>query len=167
MDFSKVQNQDARDFLKEFLKNREITKEFYKRVPDDHYDFRMVDTPEKKSDSIRASLAHLIAVQIDYLNGIESGKLISVAGNNTELKKLSKEKLLDVLTRIDHEFIDLLSEQVNCTRQVSVPWKEEPIPAVQMLWKLKKHEILHIGWILAFMDHLNMERSQKLKEMWG
>lgn len=167
MKFDNILNPEAKTFLEEFTVNRAINREFYEKVPDDQFNFRMVDTPERKSDSVRETLAHQIAVQIDYLNAIESGKLMFVAGNNTELKKLSKEKLLDVLTRIDTELTDLLADQVNCVRKISVPWSEELIPATEMLWGLNNHEILTTGWILAIMDHLNMERFPKLKERWG
>lgn len=167
MKFDNILNPEAKMFLEKFSKNRSINREFYEKVPEDQFNFRMVDTLERKSDSVRETLAHQIGVQIDYLNAIESGKLMFVSGSNTELKKLSKEKLLDVMTRIDTELADLLADQVNCVRKISVPWHEEPIPATKMLWALNNHEILTTGWILALMDHLNIPRFPKLKEMWG
>lgn len=167
MKFDNILNPEAKMFLEKFSKNRAINREFYEKVPEDQFNFRMIDTLERKSDSVRETLAHQIGVQIDYLNAIESGKLMFVSGANTELKKLSKEKLLDVMTRIDTELADLLADQVNCVRKISVPWSEEPIPTTKMLWALNNHEILTTGWILAIMDHLNIERFPKLKEMWG
>lgn len=167
MKFDNILNPEAKMFLEKFTKNRAINREFYEKVPEDQFNFRMVDTPERKSDSVRETLAHQIGVQIDYLNAVESGKLMFVSGANTELKKLSKEKLLNVMTRIDTELADLLADQVNCVRKITVPWHEKPIPATQMLWALNNHEVLTTGWILAIMDHLNMPRFPKLKEMWG
>jgi hypothetical protein len=39
--------------------------------------------------------------------------------------------------------------------------------AVDMLWGLDSHEILHQGWNLALMDHLKIESFAELKAMWG
>lgn len=45
MDISKITDPQAKAFIGQFLKDREINKEFYRRVPEDKFDFRMVDTP--------------------------------------------------------------------------------------------------------------------------
>lgn len=98
MNISTITHPEAKRFLESFLGNREINKEYYKRVPEDKYDFRMVDTPERK---------------------------------------------------------------------VKAPWSSNPIPAIASLWGLDYHEVLHMGWNLAVMDHLNIHRFPALKEMWG
>lgn len=51
MVISKITDPQAKAFIEQFLRDREINKEFYKRVPEDKFDFRMVNTPQRKSDS--------------------------------------------------------------------------------------------------------------------
>ena len=40
-------------------------------------------------------------------------------------------------------------------------------PAGDAIFLLRDHDILHVGWNLALMDHLNMERFPSLREHWG
>jgi uncharacterized damage-inducible protein DinB len=109
MDYSKVTNPKARDFLSTFFANREINREFYQRVPEDKFDFRMVDTPEKKSDSPRESLAHQINVQRTYMLAVEKGELKFKDYYNQDLVSKSKNDLLTEFEKADQELIDLLS----------------------------------------------------------
>ena len=51
MDETKIKNTEARRFFKAFLVNREINRQFYIRIPEEQFDYRMVDAPTRKSDS--------------------------------------------------------------------------------------------------------------------
>jgi hypothetical protein len=169
IDISKIINPEAKAFINQFLKDREINKEFYKRVPEDKLDFRMVDTPKRKSDSPRKSLAHQIDTTRDYINGVKSGNLqFGIKYDDlAEPQKLSKDELLTKLEESEKELVEILSDTEIDTKKVKVPWSQEPIPAVSSLWGLDSHEILHTGWNLAIMDHLDIERFPVLQEMWG
>lgn len=169
MNVSKITNPEAKALIEQFLRDREINKEFYRRVPEDKLDFRMVDTPRKKSDSPRESLAHQIDTTRDYINGVKTGVLqFSVKYDDlAEPQKLSKKELLAKLEESEQQLIKILSDPEVVKRKVKVPWSKEPIPAVPSLWGLDSHEILHQGWNLAIMDHLNIERFPVLKKMWG
>jgi len=63
MDISKITNIEARRFINAFSTNRTITREYYELVSEEQFDFRMVDTSERKSDTPRESLRHQIGVQ--------------------------------------------------------------------------------------------------------
>ena len=167
MNFSKVTNEKAKDFLESFFIHREINREFYKRVPEEKFDFRMVDTQERKSDSVRESLAHQINVQRTYTKAVETGELRFGDYYNQELKTESKENLLEELEKSDKELIDILANEENLNKQIIVSWSEKPINVIDMFWGLNEHEILHTGWNIAIMDHFNMERFPVLKKTWG
>lgn len=169
MDITKIKDPQAKAFIDQFLRDREINKEFYKRVPEDKFDYRMVDTPERKSDSPRESLAHQVDTTRDYINGVKTGVLkfrIEYA-DLTELHKLTKDELLEKLEETEEELTEILSDPGISDKKVKVPWSKELIPAISSLWGLDSHEILHQGWNLAIMDHLNIERFPALKAMWG
>lgn len=169
MDISKIANPAAQMFIDTFLANRNINKEFYNLVPEDKLDFRMVDTPQRKSDSPRESLIHQIDTTRDYLNGVTSG-VLQFDNQYEDLhlpKKLTKSDLLKKLGETEKELIEVLSDPKISNKKVQVPWSKEPIPAIDCLWGLDSHEILHTGWNLAVMDHLNIERFPALKRMWG
>jgi uncharacterized damage-inducible protein DinB len=169
MDISKITNPEAKRFTSSFLADREINREFYIRVPEEKFDFRMVDTPQRRSDSPRESLAHQIDTTRDYINGVKTGTL-KFGGKYSDLENpqsLSKEDLLKKLEECEQELIDVLSEPDIESKKVKVPWSSEPIPATASLWGLDSHEILHTGWNLALMDFLNIERFPALKKMWG
>lgn len=169
MDISKVTNPEAKRFINAFLADREINKEFYNRVPENQFDFRMVDNPQKKSDSPRESLTHQIDTTRDYVNGVKTGVLRFASKYNdlSEPSKLSKSELLQKLEETEQELLEVLADPEIGNKQVQVPWSKEPIPALASLWGLDSHDILHTGWNLAIMDHLNIERFPALKKMWG
>ena len=129
----------TRALWEQFCRDREINVEFYRRVPEEKLDFRMVDTPQRKSDSPRESLVHLIDSTREYVNGVKTGE----------------------------ELFLLLSDPTIGNQKITVPWSKEPIPAVSALWGLDSQEILHTGWNLALIDHLGIERFPSLKAMWG
>ena len=167
MDFSKVTEPEARKFLNSFFAHREINREFYQRVPEREFDFRMVDTAEKKSDSIRENLAHQINVQRTYLKAVSTGQLKPGHDHDQALKTKTKDALLIEMEKADQELINLLADEKTAQKKVSVPWSEEKVRAVSMFWATNEHEILHTGIIIALMDHLKMERFPALKKVWG
>lgn len=169
MDTSKIINPEAKRLFNTFFASRNINKEFYKRVPEDKFDYRMVDTPERKSDTPRESLAHQIDTTRDYINGVKNG-VLKFGIKYEDLPKLinlTKDQLLAKLEEAEQELVNLLSDPATFDKKVKVPWSQEPIPALASLWGLDSHEILHTGWNLAIMDHLNIERFPALKQMWG
>lgn len=167
MDFSRVTHPEARDFLESFFTHRAINREFYQRVPEEKFDFRMVNTPEKKSDSPRENLAHQINVQRTYMKAVDQGELKFGDYYDQKIKAQTKEELLTELEKADRELIDLLTDEEKLKKKVVVPWNKEGVEAVGMFWALNEHEILHTGLIIAMMDHLNMERFSALKKVWG
>lgn len=167
MDITKITDPEAKRFIQQFLTDRAINKEYYERVPEDKFGYRMVDTPERKSDSPRESLGHQIGVQNDYMSGIVTGTLTFKSGDDKQLKSLGKTELLKKLQEVDQKLIGLLSDPEIGNKKVKVPWSETPIPAIASLWAMDSHEILHTGWNLAVMDHLNIERFPTLKRIWG
>lgn len=158
---------DVQAFADAFFLHRSINREFYQRISEDQYDFRMVQTPTRISDSPRESLAHQINVQKTYILGIRTGKLTFGAHYDTSLKQKSKEELLAILDAADVELKEILAKEELVHKMVAVPWNLKGVVAIAMLWSLHNHEILHTGWNLAIMDHLNMERFPQLTSVWG
>lgn len=168
IDGTKISNPEAKRFFEVFFMHRKINREFYKRVPDEHFGFCMVDTSERRSDSPRESLAHQINVQRNALRATESGKSQFGVDHDPSLKEKSKSELLGELVRVDQELTEFLADPENLKKKVKAPWSKELISAVDYLWgSLIPHEILHTGWNLAIMDHLNIGRFPELKAVWG
>ncbi|MFC1790076.1 DinB family protein [Patescibacteria group bacterium] len=168
MKYSQVTNQEARSFLADYFVHREINREFFIRVTEKDFDFRMVDTPQRKATSIREQLAHQINVQSCYLKGLKTGQLIfSKKLHDLSLKTETKKELLAKLKQTDQELINLLSIPKNLKKKIKVPWSKERIDPISMLYGLQNHEILHTGVYICLMDHLNMPRFKKLKQIWG
>lgn len=167
--FEKVTNPEAKAFLEAFVRNREINRDFYKLVPEDRLDYRMVNSTERKSDSVRESLAHQIDTTRDYVNGIKTGELaFGIKYEDlSNLTQLTKKQLLEKLSETEKELVEILSEPNIGEKMVKVKWSEQPILATSCIWSLNNHEILHQGWNLAVMDHLNIPRYPSLQAMWG
>lgn len=167
LDISKVTNSEAKKFITAFFANRAINREYYEIVPEERFDYRMVDNSAQKSDSPRESLGHQIGVQQDYMNGVITGVLKFETGDDKKLKGLSKAELLKKLTEVDEKLVEILSDKNIDNKTVKTSWSKTPISVVSSLWGLDSHEILHTGWNLAVMDHLNIKRFDSLKNIWG
>lgn len=167
MDNKQANNEDACAFLLSFANNRRINREFYHRISENRFDYRMVDTTSRKSDSPRESLAHQINVQHAYMMAAQTGELQFGLSYDHTLKTKSKETLLRLLDEADIKLTEILADHSIAQRQVVVPWSPKKVSALTMLWGLNNHEILHTGWNLAIMDHLNIERFSEMKAMWG
>jgi uncharacterized damage-inducible protein DinB len=172
LDTSKIASREAKRFLGQFMLNRDVNREFYRRVPADKLDYRMVDTKTRRSDSPRESLLHQLFVVRNYVHSVKTGLL--QWGDEREallmapaLSRWGKQRLLEEMQRTEQELVDLLALPEIESRTVKVGWQDEPMPAIRLLHSLNDHEILHTGWNLALMDHLGMERYPALRELWG
>ncbi len=172
LDTSSIVSPEARDFLWRFLLNREVNREFYRLVPAEKLDYRMVDTKTRRSDSPRESLLHQLYVVRNYVYSVKTG--VMQWGPQHEALLLTpalatwdKRRLLAEMERTESELVDLLSLPDIDARAVKVPWRDEPLPALRLLDGLNDHEILHTGWNLALMDHLQIERYPALSKLWG
>lgn len=142
MNTSHITNLGARAFWEQFARDRETNTEFYRRVPQDKLDFRMVDRPQWNTERYQAIMT-------------------------VDMRAWSKKKLIQELEKTTSEVASLLSEEETPRRMVRVPWAKDLVAAVTFLWGLDSHEILHTGWNLALMDHLGIARFPALKAMWG
>lgn len=170
MNLSKIDDQDIKRFLRVFLKDREINKEIYKRIPEYKLDYRIVNTDKRKSDSPRESIAHQIYVTRKYLYSVKTGVLRFDGVVDKKLhnpQNMSKEELIGQLGETEKELVELLSTPGIKSKKVKVPWSENPVSVLDCLYALDSHEILHTGWNLALMDHLDIERFPLLKTVWG
>lgn len=123
--------------------------------------------PSARPNSPRESLAHILYVQLVYWNAMATGALEFKSMASEHYVHLSKPALLAEWERIDREmFAFLTSPGFNSDSQVVVPWGGK-MNAVDLLFFLRDHEILHIGWNLALMDHLNIARYPSLVQYWG
>jgi uncharacterized damage-inducible protein DinB len=172
LDTSKIASQEARNFLWRFMLNREVNREFYRRVPTDKLDYHMVDTKTRRSDSPRESLLHQLFVVRNYVYSVQHG--VMQWGEERQqlimapaLSRWGKARLLAEMERTEQELVDLLALPDIESRTVKVGWQDEPLSAIRLLYGLNDHEILHTGWNLALMDHLGIERYPALSRLWG
>jgi uncharacterized damage-inducible protein DinB len=172
IDASSIVSPDARQFWWRFAMNREVNREFYRRVPAEKLDYRMVDNKTRRSDSPRQSLLHQLYVVRNYVHSVKTGVVQWGSERETllmapALQTWGKRRLLAEMERTEAELIELLSLPDIDDRCVRVPWRDEPLPALRLLEGLNDHEILHTGWNLALMDHLQIERYPALTRLWG
>jgi len=166
----KVSDPAVQAFVDTFLTHRTINLDYYKRVPEEKYDFRMVNTGNRKSDSPRESIVHQTIVTRRYIDGIKTGKLTF---GHTSFQHVgdsevpTKQYLLSEFNNSTAELMELLLVPNISRKAVQAPWSSVPISAISCLDGLSSHEVLHTGWNLAIMDHLGIERFPSLQKMWG
>ena len=152
--------------------NREANREFYRQLPAEKLDCRVVDAKTRRADSPRESLLHQLFVVRNYVHSVKAG--VMQWGEERQrllmapaLSRWGKQRLLDEMQRTEQELVDLLALPDIESRGVKVGWQDAPLPALRLQHGLNDHEILHTGWNLALMDHLEMERYPALTRLWG
>ncbi len=167
LDIGAIRDPRVRQFYALYWPQRRIIHDFYRRLTDEQYDYRLVATPERRADSPRESLAHILYVQLVYLNGVRTGTLEFGSMGVEHYRQLPREQLLDEMERIEREMLEeLTAEEFDSGRPVKVFWGGQ-MDAIDVLFFLRDHDILHIGWNLAVMDHLNVPRFESLIGYWG
>ena len=166
-DIPSIKNAQVRVFYMLWWQQHQILWDFITRLPEEQFDFRMVDTPQRKADTPRESLAHILYVQRVYLNAVKTGKLEFKSMGTEHTARMTKEQLLNEWERVDEEMLSYLTaDGFDSQSQVEVPWGGK-MNCVDLLFFLRDHDILHIGWNLAVMDHLNIPRFDSLIQYWG
>ena len=167
LEIGSIRNPQVRSFYALWWPQHRIIQDFYTRLPEEYYDFRMIDTADRKADSPRESLAHILYVELVYFEAAKTGKLEFKDLGVEHYKSLSKDQLLSEVERIDQEmFAYLNGEAFDSGLLVEVPWGGK-MNVVDVLFFLRDHDILHVGWNLALMDALNMPRYPALVQYWG
>lgn len=167
LDIGSIQNPQVRVFYALWWPQHQIIVDFFTRLTEEQFDYCMVNSPERKADTPRESLAHILYVQLVYLNGVKTGKLEFKSMGVEHYAGLPKNQLLAEMERIDQEmWAYLTTETFDSQNQVEVFWGGTMNP-VDVLFFLRDHDILHIGWNLALMDHLNVPRFESLIQYWG
>jgi hypothetical protein len=162
-----IHNPQVRSFYALWWSQHQILFDFTNYLTEEQFDYRMVDTPSRKADTPRASIAHILYVQLVYLNAVRTGKLEFKDLGVEHYKAWSKEQLQAEWERIDQEmFAYLTADTFDSQSQIEVPWGGR-MNSVDLLFFLRDHDILHIGWNLAVMDHLNVPRYKSLIQYWG
>ena len=166
-ELSETTSPKVRTFYALSLPQHRILLDFYTSLPEEQYDACLVDTPQRKADTPRQSLAHILYVQLVYLRALQTGKLEFKSMGTEGYEKLPKERLLAAWERTDQEMLDFLTApSFDSERTVEVPWGGR-MNGIDLLFFLRDHEILHIGWNLAVMDYLDLPRYPSLIQYWG
>lgn len=166
-DISSIRDPRVRTFYSLYWPQHRAIIDFYAGLTEEQFDCRLVDTPERRSDSPRESLAHILYVQLVYFEGVRTGKLEFRSLGVEHYRQMTKAQLMAELERIDGElYAYLTAETFDSERQVEVFWGGK-MNAVDVLFFLRDHDILHIGWNLAYMDYLNVPRFESLIQYWG
>jgi uncharacterized damage-inducible protein DinB len=165
-DIRSIRNLQVRQFYALYWPQRQILYDFYTCLTEEQYDYRMVDRTKRKADTPRESLAHILYVQLVYMNGVKTGKLEFKSMGVETYAQMSKDQLLAEWERIDQEMLAYLTAEAFNNPQVAVFWGGM-LSALDVLYFLRDHTILHVGWNLALMDHLSVPRYESLREYWG
>jgi hypothetical protein len=167
VDIRSITNPHVRQLYALYWPQRQILYDFYSCLTEDQFGFQMVDAPDRKSDTPRQSLAHILYVQLVYWNGVKARKIEFGPIGVEHYWRMSRAELLDEWERIDvGMFAYLTAETFDSASRVATFWGGE-MNAVDVLFFLRDHAILHTGWNLALMDHLKMPRFPSLAQYWG
>ncbi len=167
LDVNTLKDARVRTFYALYWPQHQIIVDFFTRLDETHYDTRLVDTPGRKSDSPRESLAHILYVQLVYLNGLKTGKLEYKSMGTEHFNRSSKTQLLAEMDRIDQDLADTLTaDTFDSSASMEVFWGGQ-MNVLDVLFFLRDHDILHIGWNLTYMDMFDMPRYDSLIHYWG
>ena len=167
LDIAAIANPQVRQFYALYWPQHQILVDYFTVLSEEQYDYRMVDTPARKSDTPRESLAHILYVDLVYLNGVKTGVLEFKSMGVEHYARLPRAQLLAEMERIDSETLAYLTADSFDPRRPVRPFWGGEMGALDVLYFLRDHDILHVGWNLALMDHLNIPRFESLIAYWG
>lgn len=160
-------NPTVQAFFDAYIPQRNIIREFYEKLPEDKYDFSMVKDPNRKSDTPRQSLAHILEYRLLVFDGVKTGKFEFKSMGVEHYYSASKQELLEEWDKIERQFVDFCcATNFDAQKEIEMPWGGT-LSAAGTLYLIRDHEILHVGWNLAFMDLLGIDRFQSLIDAWG
>ena len=163
----RIAHPQVKLFYTMYLSQRNILHDFYKRLPEDQFDYRLIDIPERRADSPGESLVHLLEYRLLILNALKIGRLVFGSIGIERYQHMTKEELLAVWSQIEQDLFDYLNtDDFEGDVQVTMPWGGE-MSRIETLYLIRDHDILHVGWNLALMDVLKMERFPSLMDYWG
>lgn len=166
-DLSTIKNQPVRTYYNLYWTQHQILIDFFNQLPEEQFDFCMSKTSRRKAETPRESLAHIIYVQWVYLNSVKTGMLEFKSMGTEHFASMPKAQLLAEWERCDAELYTFLTaEAFDSNSTVSVPWGGM-MNSIDLLFFLRDHDILHIGWNLAYMDLLDLPRYPSLMQYWG
>lgn len=161
-----IHHPDVRLFYALYWPQRCILRDFYTLLPEEQYDARVVDTPTRHADTPRESLIHLIRIQQIYLAALHTRVLRFEPQHPPLHATMRKPDLMHGWEQVEQAMFDTLTaDTFNATQPITVPWGESA--PVDLLFFLRDHDILHIGWNLAVMDYLDLPRYASLTAYWG
>ena len=110
IDWDRIPHAMCRRFLAQHVQQRRILADFYRLLSEEHYDFRLADRPDRRADSPRESLAHILEAQAVYMRGARTGRLAfgEVAGMHPG--GTSKDALIEEMER-EEVFVKKLIRQ--------------------------------------------------------
>lgn len=167
VDLATMKDPQVRFFYMMYWPQRTILHDFFAHLTEEQFaSYRMVNTAQRKADTPRESLAHILQVQLILFNGVKTGQIEFKAMGVEHYWQMSQAELLLEQDQIDQAMVDYLtSPTFDSGAKVQAPWGE--VNVVDSLFFLRDHAILHVGWNLALMDHLNLARFESLREYWG
>lgn len=167
METDLVTNPAVSAFFDAYTPQRNIIREFYEKLPEEQYDFRLAKNETRKSDSPRESLAHILEYRLLVFNGIRTGRFAFESMGVENYYLASKSYLLIEWDKIEQEMKRvILDPNFDSQKAVDMPWGSS-LSSIEVLYLIRDHEILHVGWNLALMDIFGMERFQSLIDAWG
>jgi hypothetical protein len=109
IDISLIKNPQVRVFYSLWWPQHQILLDFAGYLTEEQMDYCMVSTSSRKADTPRESLAHILYVQLVYLNAVRTGKLEFKDMGVEHYKTLSKEHLFVEWDCIDQEMYAFLT----------------------------------------------------------
>ncbi len=167
IDTTTIADPQVQSFYELYLPQYTILRDFYIVLSAEQYEYRIVDTPERRSDTPRESLAHLLEYRLVVLNGVKTGIFEFKSMGVEHYWQATKEQLLTAWEEFERDLFDYVTASgFESDAPVSTPWNVS-LSKVNMLYLLRDHDILHVGWNLALMDHLGIARFPSLVAYWG
>jgi hypothetical protein len=106
-------------------------------------------------------------VQLVYFDSLKTGRLEFKSMGSEHYAALPRAQLLAELERNDAEMFAYLTAETFDSHRTVEPFWGGRMNGIDVLFFLRDHDILHIGWNLALMDHLSLPRYESRVQCWG
>jgi uncharacterized damage-inducible protein DinB len=138
---------------------RGLTKDLLRSLEPEELAF----TPSKHLGPFWKHFRHLGRVQENYLQAIETGRVVFGFDNTTYRDNASRQPLVDYLDRVDQRLTATLT---NLDTRRRVDWFGSSVDAYTHFTRMADHELLHHGMFVVYV-HLLGRPFPRSWAAWG
>ena len=170
LEAEKLTENEIKSFLKSYLDMRGMNYSMLLLVSEDDLNYKPKGG-RKRAITLRDLFSELPRVVASFVRGYKSGKRKFGGGHDVLPEKPTKKQILSAMEKTDSELFELITaDKFNANKEIPFIGKDGKekftSKAIWMLWGIRNHENMHLGFIRRDFDGLDLDPSVEYVRYW-